>query len=161
MIAYKSFKVSDDAQLNAFIATHPPLGNQEKGESGIVIHDGYFIVRHEDGSPINEKAAYLSNINQALNASRSNLVISTIQAQTTTSELRGMFKTMTLDEIMSKNRDWFVKYYQDKKLSYKQAGELADIVVKARQQRLMDELTAERTKDINIPILESLIESYG
>lgn len=161
MIAYKSIPVSKSDELNKFIFTNLPLGDKESKDSGIAIHDGFFIVRYEDGKPLNETASYLSSIHQALNVNRANVIVGTIQAQATVSELKGMFKDLTLDEIMEKPRDWFVKFYQDKKLSYKQACDLADVVEKSRQQKVMDELTVDRTKRINIPILESLLESYG
>jgi hypothetical protein len=160
MVSYKVFKVSDDKALNEFIKKNPPLGDKDSKDSGIAIHEGNFIVRYEDGTPINEKALALSNLHQALNHSRSTLIVATIQAQTTEMELKGMFKDLTLQEIMEKPRDWFVKFFQDKKLSYKQACELADTIQAQRQQRIMDEATADRTEKINIPILESLIESY-
>ncbi len=161
MIAYKSIKVSNDSKLNSFLSKHPALGSKDSNDSGIAIHDGYFIVRYEDGKPIDEKAEYQSNLNQALNTQRATLIMSTIQSQTTTSELKGMFKDLTLTEIMEKDRQWFVQFFQNKKLSYKQACDLADTIEKTRQQKIMDEATAERTKEINIPILESLLESYG
>lgn len=159
MIAYKSISVEKSDELNKFLKKNPAIGDKEKGDSGINLHHGYFIVRYEDGTPIDEKSLRKTNIHQALNVNRSNIVIAGIQSQTTAKELRSMIPDLTIDEIISKNRDYFVKFFQDKGLSYKQAGELTNGIEKSIDQMKMDLVTVDRVSKVNIPILESLLES--
>jgi hypothetical protein len=160
MIAYKSIPVEKSDELNKFIAKNPPLANMDKGDAGISLHNGFFIVRYEDGT-FNEKELFRTNILQALNTNKSNIVVKTIECSAASSELKGMFPSLTLDEIKAKPRSYFVEFYQGKKLSYKHASELTDKIDFSKSTIVLAETEIERTKNVNIPVLEALLEAHA
>lgn len=159
MIKYKTFKLDEVDELNKFVSKNEPLISKENNDNGISLHNGYFIVRYEDGT-FNEKAIGLSNARQALNVYRTNVVVKTIEAQAGEHELTKMFKGESVIELGKKPKTWFRDYYIGKGLAHEQANELADKIIDRVRKRLLAEFEVNRTKEVNIPILEAIVKSY-
>ena len=159
MIAYKSFEVKDSEALNEFIKEHPPLANQEANDAGISLHNGYFIVRYEDGT-FNEKAVKSSALHQAINSSKNTIVVKGIEAAASEQELFQMFPGLTFEEIAEKGEMFFVEYYKEKKIPHQKALELSKKVQESIRSKLMAEFEIDRTLKVNIPILEKLLELH-
>lgn len=160
MIQFKSFDITDTDGVNKFVKKNPPINT--KDGSGTLFRDNHIVVVYEDGT-FNDKEAWFSQTNFAINQEKTDVIAKKIVGQRANLELDRLIPKSEYEtkDGSVKGLNDIANYFQKKMgISYKQGCEMGETVIKLHHEKWTSEAEIKRKEEVVIPALEALLEAH-